>query len=130
MASHTLDCAHCAKNGSCELQNIAHHLGVRLKSKRLRELRRSLTVDDSHPQIRYDPTKCVLCGRCVWVCRERLGIGVLGFAYRGFQRVVTTFEGEPLSTTNCDRCIECVDVCPTGALILKEDINSEAGHRG
>lgn len=123
MASHTLDCAHCGKSGSCELQKIARHLSVKLKSKRLRELRRSLPVDDSHPQIRYDPNKCILCGRCVRVCREHLGIGVLGFAYRGFQRMVTTFESEPLATTKCDRCAECVEICPTGALLLKEQIS-------
>ena len=129
MASHTLDCAHCLKSGSCELQRTAHHLGVKLKSKRLRELRRNLPVDDSHPQIRYDPNKCVLCGRCVWVCQEHPGIGALGFAYRGFERVVTTFEGEPLATTRCDQCAECIEVCPTGALLLKKEIKSRAGRR-
>ena len=121
MASHALDCAHCPKSGSCELQHIAHHLGVRLKMKQLRELQRDLSIDDSHPQIIYDPNKCVLCGRCVWVCREHLDIGVLGFARRGFQRVVTTFEDEPLATTHCDRCAECIGVCPTGALVLKSE---------
>ena len=129
MASYALDCAHCPKSGSCELQRIAHHLGVKLRSKRLRELRRSLPVDDSHPQITYDPNKCVLCGRCVWVCREHLGIRTLGFAHRGFERVVTTFEGEPLVTTKCDQCAKCVEVCPTGALLLKKAIRPEAGRR-
>ena len=129
MASHTLDCAHCPKNGSCELQRIAHHLEVKLRSKRLRELRRGLPVDDSHPQIIYDPNKCVLCGRCVWVCREHLGIGALGFAHRGFERVVTTFGDEPLSTTRCNRCAECIEVCPTGALLLKKETRHKAGHK-
>ncbi len=127
MASHTLDCAYCPKNGSCELQRIAHHLGVKLRSKRLRELRRGLPVDDSHPQIVYDPNKCVLCGRCVWVCWEHRGVGVLGFAHRGFERMVTTFEDEPLSTTRCDQCTECIEVCPTGALVLKEYTRHKAG---
>jgi len=121
MASHTLDCAHCPKSGSCELQYIAHHLGVRLKSKQLRELRRDLPVDDSHPQITYDPNKCVLCGRCVWACREHLGVGALGFARRGFERMVTTFEDMPLAVSKCDRCAECIEVCPTGALVLKRE---------
>lgn len=120
MASNKVDCAHCPKSGSCELQKIARHLGVKLRSKRLRELRRDLPVDDSHPQIRYDPNRCVLCGRCVWVCRERRGIGILGFARRGFERLVTTFGDEPLATTRCERCTDCVEVCPTGALVLKE----------
>jgi formate dehydrogenase major subunit/NADH-quinone oxidoreductase subunit G len=129
MASNTVDCAHCPKSGSCELQKIARHLGVKIRSKRLRELNRDLPVDDSHPLIRYDPNKCVLCGRCVWVCRERLGIGVLGFAYRGFERMMTTFEGEPLAKTRCDRCGDCVEVCPTGALVPKEETGAEAKNR-
>lgn len=126
MASHTVDCAHCPKSGSCELQLIAHHLGVKLKSKRLRELRRSLPVDDSHPQIVYDPNKCVLCGRCIWVCQEHHSIGALGFAYRGFERVMTTFEGKPLAMTRCDQCAECAEVCPTSALALKEETRHKA----
>ncbi|UCB43398.1 MAG: (2Fe-2S)-binding protein [Dehalococcoidales bacterium] len=121
MASHSLDCAHCPKSGSCELQHIARYLGTRLKSKQLRELRRDLPIDDSHPQIIYDPNKCVLCGRCIWTCREHLGVGVLGFAHRGFQRMVTTFEDEPLAISKCDRCVECIGVCPTGALLPRNE---------
>ena len=120
LASHPVDCAHCAKQGSCELQKIAYHLKVKLKSKRFRKLLRELPVDDSNPMFIYDPNKCVLCGRCIWVCRERLGVGVLGFAYRGFNRMVTTFVGEPLGESRCQECGDCVRVCPTGALVFKE----------
>jgi len=119
MASHPVDCVYCARNGSCELQKIARYLGVSLKTRRLRKLERGLSVDDSHPLFVYDPNKCVLCGRCVWVCRKKLGIGVLGFAYRGFQRVVTTFAGDPLGKSRCQECGECVRVCPVGALVFK-----------
>ena len=121
MSSHPVDCVHCNSNGSCELQKIARHLGVSLKTKRLRKLARELTVDDSHPLFIYDPNKCVLCGRCVWVCREKLGIGVLGFAYRGFQRVVTTFASDSLGESRCQECGECVRVCPVGALTFKDN---------
>jgi formate dehydrogenase major subunit/NADH-quinone oxidoreductase subunit G len=120
MASHPVDCAHCASNGWCELQKIARHLGVSLKTKQLRKLLRELPVDNSHPLFNYDPNKCVLCGRCIWVCREKLGIGVLGFAHRGFQRVVTTFGGDPLGKSRCQECGECVRVCPVGALAFKD----------
>lgn len=119
MASHHLDCAHCPKSGSCELQKIAHHIGGKLKSKRLKKLERQLPVDDSHPQFIYDPNKCVLCGRCVWVCRQRLGVGVFGFAHRGFERVMTTFGDEPIGSSRCENCTECIGVCPTGALVFK-----------
>jgi len=119
MSSHPVDCAHCTKNGSCELKKIARHLNINLKSKRFRKLLRELPIDDSSSVFTYDPNKCVLCGRCVWVCRERLGIGAIGFAYRGFQRVVTTFAGEPFAESRCQECGECVTVCPCGALVFK-----------
>jgi bidirectional [NiFe] hydrogenase diaphorase subunit len=121
IASHPVDCANCPSNGSCELQKIARHLGSKLKTKRFRKLLRELPVDDSNPLFTYDPNKCVLCGRCLWVCRRHLGIGILGFAHRGFARVVTTFADEPIGGGRCLECSECVSVCPTGALSLKDN---------
>ena len=126
MASHPVDCAHCTKSGSCKLQKIARHLGVKLKSKRLRKLQRELPIDDSHPLFIYDPNRCVLCGRCVWVCRQRLGVGVFGFAHRGFERRVTTFGDEPIGASSCEECAECISVCPTGALVFKAGKEVEA----
>lgn len=120
MASHPVDCAHCLANRSCELQMIAHHLSVKLKTRRFRTLLRELPVDYSNPLFIYDPNKCVLCERCVWVCRQRAGTGALGFAYRGFRRVVTTFGDEPMGKYNCLDCGECISVCPAGALVLKD----------
>ena len=120
LASHPVDCAHCPSNGSCELQRIAKHLNIKLKSKRLRQLLRDLPIDSSSPVFIYDPNKCVLCGRCIQTCRDRLGIGVLGFAHRGFNRIVTTFADEPVGQSRCQQCGQCVTVCPVGALVFKE----------
>jgi bidirectional [NiFe] hydrogenase diaphorase subunit len=120
MASHPVDCARCAANHACELQKIASHLGSKLKTKRFRPLLRGLPIDDSNPVFIYDPNKCVLCGRCVWFCRTHLKNGVLGFAHRGFQRVVTTFADEPIGGERCLDCSRCALVCPTGALSLKD----------
>ncbi len=120
LSSHPVDCAHCPSNRSCELQKIAAHLGIKLKTKRFRKLLRELPVDSSSPVFVYDPNKCVLCGRCVWICRERLGIGTLGFARRGFDRMVTTFGDEPIAESKCRDCGECIVACPTGALAFKD----------
>jgi bidirectional [NiFe] hydrogenase diaphorase subunit len=119
LASHPVDCAHCPKNGSCELQKIAKHLKIKLNTKRFRKILPELPVDSSGPLFLYDPNKCVLCGRCVWVCQEKLGKGVIGFAYRGFRRMVTTFGDEPVAKSLCKDCGECVAVCPVGALVFK-----------
>jgi len=119
LSDHHLDCARCPKNRACELQKIARERKLRLKNVRFPQLERNLPVDDSHPLFSFDPRKCVLCGRCVWACRERAGVGVLGFAYRGSVRRVTTFAGVPLAQTNCNGCGECVKSCPVGALYLK-----------
>jgi formate dehydrogenase major subunit/NADH-quinone oxidoreductase subunit G len=80
----------------------------------------NLPVDSSSPVFIYDPNKCVLCGRCVWLCQEKLGIGAIGFAHRGFKRMVTTFAGEPIGKSSCQGCGECVIICPVGALVLKD----------
>jgi len=119
LASHPVDCAHCLKNSSCELQKIAKHLSVKLKTKRFRKILPELPIDSSSPLFIYDPNKCVLCGRCVWVCQEKLGKGTIGFAHRGFRRMVTTFGDEPVGKSRCQDCSECVAVCPVGALVFK-----------
>ena len=118
LASNDVDCANCPASGACELQKIAAHLGVKITSKRFKKILRELPIDDTNAEFTYDPNKCVLCGRCIWVCR-RLDIGALGFAHRGFNRRMTTFGDEPMAKSGCRDCAKCVSVCPTGALVLK-----------
>jgi bidirectional [NiFe] hydrogenase diaphorase subunit len=120
LASHPVDCAHCAKNRSCEIQKLCSVLGVKINSKRFRKLVHHLPIDSSCSDFIYDPNKCVLCSRCVWTCRQRFGVGVLGFAHRGFDRVVTTFEDKPIAESGCHVCDECIEVCPVGALVFKD----------
>ncbi len=124
LASHPVDCGHCLKNRYCELQKIAKHLGIKLKTKRFRKLERNLPIDESCSLFTYDPNKCVLCGKCVWVCQEKLGIGAIGFTRRGFKRMVSTFQDRPIGETMCTQCVECVKICPVGSLTFKNKISS------
>jgi len=119
LASHPVDCGHCLKNRSCELQKIAKHLGIKLTTKRFRKLERNLPIDESSSLFTYNPNKCVLCGKCVWVCREKLGIGAIGFTLRGFKRMVSTFQDKPFGESICGQCAECVEICPVGSLAFK-----------
>ena len=124
LSHHHLDCRNCAKNRNCELQNVASRLGLKLKFKRLRHIPRELPVDSSHPLFTYDPNKCVLCGKCVWVCHEQ-GTGILDFAFRGINTVISTFAGIPLADAGCNSCLACVAVCPVGALVAKPGVSLE-----
>jgi bidirectional [NiFe] hydrogenase diaphorase subunit len=122
LSNHKLDCRNCAKNGNCELQSIASYLGLKLKLKRFRRIPRDFPVDCSHPLFTYDPNKCVLCGKCIYVCHEQ-GAGILDFAFRGIETRVSTMAGVPMAEAGCNSCLACVAICPVGSLIAKPGIS-------
>jgi bidirectional [NiFe] hydrogenase diaphorase subunit len=125
LSNHPVDCAHCFKSGSCDLQKIAKHLGVKLSTQRFRKFLRDLPIDETSSVFIYDPNKCVLCGKCVWLCQEKLGIKAIGFAYRGFQRWVTTFDDEPVGLSECKDRIELAEICPVGAFVARNKWNKK-----
>ncbi|MEM2983560.1 MAG: 2Fe-2S iron-sulfur cluster-binding protein [Candidatus Bathyarchaeia archaeon] len=120
LSNHPVDCLHCSKSGLCELQRIARYLGVRLKSERFQKVLKDLPIDDTGPAFTYNPNKCVLCGRCIWFCHEKLGVKAIGFGYRGFRRCITTFGDEPIGSSQCREVRELIDICPVGAFVAKE----------
>jgi bidirectional [NiFe] hydrogenase diaphorase subunit len=123
LSNHPVDCAHCLKSGSCALQKIAKHLGVKLRTTKFKKFLRDRPIDETSSVFVYDPNKCVLCGRCVWYCQEKLNAGTIGFAYRGFQRWVTTFGDEPVGLSECGDRNELAEICPVGAFVLKNKKN-------
>lgn len=125
LSNHPVDCVHCLKRGLCELQKIAKYLGISLKNNRYKKLVRNLPIDETSPMFIYDPNKCVLCGRCVWFSQEELGRSGIGFAYRGFQRIVTTFGDEPIGSSDCSDLGELAEICPAGAFVLKDNIKGD-----
>lgn len=121
LANHDRKCLTCEKSGSCELQEYAEEYGIksiRFPSKAPEDY---LPVDDSSPSIVRDPNKCILCGACVRACSEFQGHAVLGFANRGSKTVVEPMAGRPLGQVDCVNCGQCVAVCPTGALTIKDE---------
>ncbi len=123
LSNHPVDCAHCLKSGSCQLQRIAKHLGVKLNTKKFKKILKDRPIDESSPVWIYEPNKCVLCGQCVWYCQEKFNTRTIGFAYRGFQRWVTTFDDEPVGLSECRDRTELAEICPVGAFVSKNEKN-------
>ena len=127
ISDHPLDCLTCSANGDCELQDTAGQVG-------LREVRYGMTganhfdaecavaVDDSNPYFSYDPSKCIVCNRCVRACEETQGTFALTISDRGFESRVTAGAGESFLDSECVSCGACVQACPTATLMEKSVI--------
>ena len=120
LAAHCRDCTTCDKHGKCKLQQLAYQMGI--NQVRFENHREEQPVDFSSPSIVRDPNKCVLCGNCVRACSELQGIGVLGFAHRGTDAIVTPAFNRPMAETNYVACGQCRVVCPTGALTIHHNM--------
>lgn len=121
LSAHRVDCKNCPANKRCELQRVAKFLGVPLKSKHLESIEQERPqADDGHPLLRYDANRCVLCGRCIFVCRRQCGHPLITFARRGFDTVVDFLGDKDPARLPCSNCLACVEVCPVAALVLKD----------
>lgn len=115
LSEHYGDCRTCARNGSCELQDLAAEYGV--DAYRFGQRTEPVFVlDDTGPSVVFDRDKCVLCLRCVRTCAELQGVRALAVAGRGKATRVTTLLDLPLGEEFCINCGQCVNRCPTAAL--------------
>lgn len=113
MSDHNKDCLNCKRNTSCELQELGKTLGI--EQSRFEGEQSSDPLDVS-VSITRDLSKCVLCRRCVTVCNEVQGTGILSAQNRGFETVIGPGMDLPLGSVNCAFCGQCTVVCPVGAL--------------
>ena len=122
LANHSRECPTCGKSAACQLQELARKLGV--QEIRFRSTQQSQAIDKSSPSLVRDPNKCVLCGDCVRMCEEVQGIGAIDFAFRGSKTAVLPAFGKDLDKVECVYCGQCSNVCPTGALTPKSDVEA------
>lgn len=115
LSNHPDDCLYCERNGSCELQSLSEDLNIR--ERRIPGKRSPHKIDKSSPAIIRDPSKCILCGRCVRICEEIMCTSSFDFAHRGNELKISTTLAKPLNYSNCTSCGQCLIACPTGALI-------------
>ncbi|NGX62890.1 MAG: NADP-reducing hydrogenase subunit HndC [Candidatus Anoxychlamydiales bacterium] len=120
--NHPKECQLCERDGNCELQNLAYSMGVR---ERLFEGKRKRhKIEDSSASVVRDAEKCILCARCVRVCKEVQGVYNLSQHGRGFDTVVTPFDGSNMDDSVCIQCGQCINACPTAAFLEKKHTDS------
>ena len=121
LANHCRDCTVCENNNKCKLQDLAMRFnieGVRFPNR----AKSNKGEDTSSFCISRDAGKCILCGDCVRVCNEIQHVGAIDFAHRGSKMTISTAFNIPLAESPCVGCGQCAAVCPTGAIVVKNDV--------
>jgi formate dehydrogenase major subunit len=123
ISDHPLDCLTCPANGDCELQDMAGVVGLRAVrygfdgENHLKDQK-----DESNPYFTYDPSKCIVCNRCVRACEETQGTFALTISGKGFESRVTAGQNQSFLESDCVSCGACVQACPTSTLQEKSVI--------
>lgn len=120
LANHCRDCTTCGNNGKCKLQDLAMRFNI--EGVRFPNTAEKPKVDDSSFCITRDKNKCILCGDCVRMCNEVQNVGAIDFARRGSKMTISTAFDGPVASSPCVGCGQCAAVCPTGAIVVKNDV--------
>ncbi len=119
LSNHDKKCLTCVRSKNCELQSLAEELNI--KDIRFEGDSTNLPLDDFSPSIVRDPNKCVLCRRCVSMCKNVQTVSVISAAERGFKSTISCAFDRSLAEVPCTMCGQCISVCPVGALREKDD---------
>lgn len=119
LSNHPMECLTCQKNLNCELQALAATYGI--TNITYEGSKSPAIIETSSPSIVRDTSKCILCRRCEAVCTQVQGISAIGPINRGFDTTISTAFFDDLKDSPCTLCGQCVTVCPTGALMEKDN---------
>ncbi len=122
LASHPDDCLYCDRNGTCELQDLAAELNIRERNYRTK--RQNVQVDRACSSIERNPAKCILCGHCIRVCDEVMGVSAIDVIGRGSDSRIGTTYNKGLNFSGCVKCGQCIMACPTAALTEKPGLQT------
>ncbi|MHC4886996.1 MAG: [FeFe] hydrogenase, group A [Planctomycetota bacterium] len=123
LAEHEGDCTTCDRGGCCELQQLCEECGLRESLFPKLSAKTVPPTDTSSPSIVRDMSKCVLCRRCIHTCSGLQAVGAITPHGRGSDTTIGTYQGAPLSSVPCINCGQCVNRCPTGALVERSHID-------
>lgn len=122
LSEHNADCTRCYKNGNCELQTLASEYKIMSQDFIPLAPQKKYTIDMFSPSIIKDDSKCIRCQRCVRTCAELQGVNALTVAHKGDEMKITTFFEKAMNDVVCTNCGQCINHCPTGALVERNYI--------
>ena len=122
LSNHKKECLTCDRNKNCELQTLSEELSI--KEMPFEGASCELPIDDSSVSIVKDPQKCILCKRCIAVCKNVQSVGIIDAVNRGFVTTIEPAFGQKLGEAACVNCGQCVVSCPVGALTEKSNIQN------